>query len=387
LDGHRAVNELGVRAIDDHTLTITLEHRSPLFLERLAATAAMPCNQAAFQEAKGRYGLEKQFVMANGPFALEGWTDKQLTLRPNQNHGKEHHLTPPAVYLYIGREDERGRFLAGNTDLAEIPFSDVPAAQSAEKSINGFMASTWCIVFNQNDANWGNPFLRQGLALAIDRDIFSARLPENLSPADHLIPPAISLLEQSFRALAPRDPPLAFDGQKAARLFRMGLEALGLPALPATDLYVPDGGGHAVNMGLLQQSWQRHLDTYINIVAEPPEELEERFLAGDFQLLLMPFTPDSPRVESIIEALDTPELAARLGYRNPRLPDLIAAGKTASTPDGAILRFSQAERTLLADAVVIPVYHEAIWFATGRDVSGLEIYPYGGVYFRDGYRS
>jgi len=387
LEGKASPTELGVKAIDDHTLTITLEHRSPLFLELLSSTAAIPCNREAFQDAKGRYGLEKRFAMANGPYYLDGWTDRQLTLRPNPNYWGE--VPSPGVYIYIDREDPFGRFLSGSTDVIPlISSAEVTRAGGADASVGVFQTATWCIVFNQNDPVWGNPFMRQGLAHGVDRRVFEGRLPENLTPGDHLIPPSTLLTDKPFRLLVPQESPLGYDGIRARRLFTMGMEALGMNEFPITDMYVPDGGGHAANMGLIQGSWQRNLSAYVNIVTVPPEEIAERFSRGDYQILLMPITPENDGIEAVLGLFETSSRQNPFGYYNPRIDELIMLGLTAADLDTAAFRFSQAERTLLADAVVIPVYHGDSYYALGKDVHGVEVFPYGGrIYFGSGYRS
>ncbi|MCL2056922.1 MAG: hypothetical protein FWH02_06865, partial [Oscillospiraceae bacterium] len=156
-----------------------------------------------------------------------------------------------------------------------------------------------------------------------------------------------------------------------------GMEQLGLDALPATDLYVPVGSGHAANMGIIQSSWQNTLGVYINIAAIPPEEISERLGTGDFRLMLMPIVPENEKAHTALNFS-----RGRFGYNNPRVDELISYGINAADLNTAVFRISQAERTLLADAVAIPAYHETTYFAAGKDAHGATPSPFGGmVYF------
>ncbi|MDL2234177.1 peptide ABC transporter substrate-binding protein [Ruminococcaceae bacterium OttesenSCG-928-L11] len=385
--GSVGYGHLGVKALNDFTLEITLEHASPLFLELMATTAAMPCNEKAFQEARGRYGLEKKLVGANGPFYVDGWTDKQISLRVNSHYRSDRETLSGGVNLYIGREDSAGRVLSETTDVAKIPIASKTKALSDGLHVQTFEKTTWCIVFNLRDATWSNPLIRQGLAYALEYRFFTGMLTENFTATSVLVPPATLLGDHFYREQADKSTPLAYDTQKARTLFNMGLEALGLEHLPTTQFYVPDTGNHPLQMGLVQQGWQKNLAAYINIAPVSAQEIEERLVSGRFQVMLAPFSPSSPRVESLLSDFTGTSSRNWTGYENPRYDHLLDTAVNETSMDRAAIRFGQAERMLLADAVVIPVYFETTYYATGKEVEGIEIYPFGDrIYFKYGLK-
>lgn len=66
-------NQLGVTALDDHTLKVELNYPMPYFQQLLAVPAFYPMNQT-FVESKGKdYGTNSENTLYNGPFVLEGW--------------------------------------------------------------------------------------------------------------------------------------------------------------------------------------------------------------------------------------------------------------------------------------------------------------------------
>ena len=68
LSGQLDASSLGVQALDDHTVRFTLNYADPAFLEALAHSSAMPCNQKLFESANGKYGSTIQQSYSNGPF-------------------------------------------------------------------------------------------------------------------------------------------------------------------------------------------------------------------------------------------------------------------------------------------------------------------------------
>ena len=75
---------LGVLARDPQTVIFILERPDPGFLASLAHTAAMPCNQSAFEQTMGRYGLAIGYLVSNGPFTLGRWNASQIHLNRSE---------------------------------------------------------------------------------------------------------------------------------------------------------------------------------------------------------------------------------------------------------------------------------------------------------------
>ena len=76
---------LGVRADSDYTLEITLSQPNRQLPELLASSAAMPCNQAFYESTRGRYGLDVDTLMSNGPFYVSIWNnDTAIALRRSE---------------------------------------------------------------------------------------------------------------------------------------------------------------------------------------------------------------------------------------------------------------------------------------------------------------
>lgn len=378
LRGEAPVSALGVRAEDDRTLVITLAYPSPILPELLSSTAAMPCSERFFREARGRYGLEKKYIRSNGPFTLERWEDgKPIQLRKNEGYKSDKPVLAGGVNLYIGREDPAQLFLDGKSDAAVLSWENLPDAKNAQ--VYPFERTVWCIVFNQNHPLWGNALLRQGLAQSLDREILGAELPPNLRPTEVFIPPAMRLLDRSYRAYAGDASPLSFDAQQGRRLFELGLREQALQKLPGSAaLFVPDSPGATIYMGLAQQSWQKHLSAYINLEKKTALQVEDALRAGEYQMLLMPFSPATPRIQSLLGVFASDAGQNYFGYRNGRYDALLAEALRSTGEQQALEKYRQAESMLLLDAVVIPVYFETTYLAAAQDVQGLEFSPFAG---------
>ncbi len=125
INGKTAPETAAIFAPDDFTLEITLEYPSAEFLGMLSTAAAYPCNREFFDSTKGRYGLDDNSVMSNGPFYVRQWffdpygKHNILYMRRNEiNVNEKFQVLPSYVSFTIQNSD-----------------SDVPSASNISSSV------------------------------------------------------------------------------------------------------------------------------------------------------------------------------------------------------------------------------------------------------------
>jgi len=374
MDGTASLTDLGVNARGPGVVVFTLERPNPDFLQLLAGTPALPCNRRAFEESRGRYGLETRYVFSNGPFILRQWDNARfLHLDRNEQFREEKKALPGRVTLYIGRENPVKQFLDGRSDLVLIPSERLGEVSERQADFIPVERTVWALVFNQNAPPWGNPLLRQSLAMTIDRTLYEEALPYNLRATGAFIPPAMLSEGESFRALAGSPAPLEFNAAHGHRIFRRGLEIIGDDRLPETTLITPEA--HAPRMESVQAGWIRHLNADVEIVPAPPAEISERLRTGNYSIMLMPFSAAQPSPGALLQYFHS--TVNRFGYNNPRFDHTLAAAQGASPRELARF-YKTAENMLLEDAALIPVYFETSYYALTPGLTGVEIFPFGG---------
>lgn len=380
--GEAGVSALGVRADGSHRLIISLEYADPLFLSSLTDPAAAPCNEQAFTAARGRYGLEADLVCSNGPFELRSWSEANLQLRQSETYRSERPTVAGGVNFYLGREASE-QFLDGKTDVALL------SREQQENLPNGaevrpVQKTVWCIVFNQDHAVWGNALLRQGLSLAIDRELMATGVPASVNPATLLAPDAMRVMGKPYRELVTVETPLEFDTQRAVRLYEMGLDAQGLRELPGNaTILIPEEARLSLNIGELQQGWQKVLAAYINFDNATASQIQGSLSSSDFQMLVMPMTPGNSDITTLLSAFRSDSPQNYFGYRSAVYDALIDSAQDQVTPEAAAEKYAQAEKQLLIDAAVIPLFYETSYLAMSGGTSDIEVSSFGDhVYFK-----
>ena len=67
-------DQLGVKAVDEYTLEITLTNPMPSFLESTDASIFYPQREDIVEKYGDQYGSDADMMVYNGPFTVDEWT-------------------------------------------------------------------------------------------------------------------------------------------------------------------------------------------------------------------------------------------------------------------------------------------------------------------------
>lgn len=383
LDGTGDVSGLGVTAETAHRLVIALERPDSLLLERLCDPAAFPCNEQAYTASRGRYGLDMNSIATNGPFELNRWDDVRISVQKSESYRSEQETVAGMVHFFIGR-DAAEQFLDGKTDLALLTGAQRDELREGEAEILPITRTVWCIVFNQDSRLFGNALLRQGLAYSLDRENLAVGLSPGYAPTSLLVPDAMRVAGKPYREFGQHVASLEYDPQEGKRLFRLGLDALGYTELPGgVIILVPENAKADLAADVIQQGWQKYLSAYVNFEVAGATQIQNRLRNGDYQMLLMPFTPADSDILTLLGAFRSDSAQNYFGYAHDLYDSLLEQAGAQPTPERAAAKYAQAESALLSDAVVLPVAFEPSFLALASGVECLEISPFGDyIYFK-----
>ena len=398
LDGEVDYQSLGVQALDDYTLQIRLDRPDNLLPQRLAASYAMPCNEEFFLSTKGRYGLDADMLLYNGPFYIRKWShDEYVSMRRNPEYVSEKETIAGGIAFYIQEDGlDLDRLLDGEIDAMPVTADELDTVAEQGLSYDSFEDTVWVLLLN-NQWNLGTeeeplyPFgegdIRRAISHTVDRSLFSGQLAANLRPASTLVPSAIFFLGWPYRTLAGEESPIVTSSELAKRYQVTGLENLGLERLPTLTLLVPDTGNLPQVAGYLQQGITQSLSVYCGLEVVPQEELDSRVASGRFQLAVYPLTADYASPEAFLGAFTSGSGANFQGYADPTFDALLEEASGLSGRE-LLATYQQAEERLLSEGGAIPLFFETSYYAAAQGVSGLQFSPFlSGFSFRDAVKN
>lgn len=369
-DGMSASN-LGVSALDDYTLVITLESTCVDFLERLAESPFMPCNEDFFNLTGGRYGLSSEYLLCNGPFFVSYWDSQaSLTAKRSLTYSGESRVSPSFVYFYFNSDSrdisEKLRLGAYSaavfTSYALAPDSNV-TVERIEDSVYGFC-------FNCEDEVFSNENLRLALCSCIKRSDFD--LPEAMSGFyKGVVPPCCTAGELNYDAqVSGQLPTISYSAEKAAACWSTGLKQLGKASVSVTLLCLPEYDGV---MRSLLQGWQQTMGISLGVSVEAVEEtvLEQRLARGDYQLAFAPVHSSSSTASGFLSGFVKGREENIFNLDSPEYEEIIAGMMSVDSQQDILNGCYTAESYLINHAVFFPVYSSPTCFVQAQGVEDI----------------
>lgn len=195
--GKKKGEELGVKAVDDNTLEVTLKGPTPYFLEMLTHQAMYPVQKANVDKFKDDF-VKAGNLVSNGAYTLaENVPNDHIKLVKNPKFYEADQVKLDVVN-YIPTEDRAAgikRFEAGEVDsMNDMPteqLSDLKAKFGDQIHITPQLG-TYYYIFKTKKAPFDNPKLRRAISMIIDRDQLASKSWQNaMLPGYSMVPPGV----------------------------------------------------------------------------------------------------------------------------------------------------------------------------------------------------
>ncbi len=367
--GKLSEKHLGVRAIDDYTLEIELEHNDPDFLYALLQSACMPCNEEFFEATGGRYGLAVKYLIYNGPFYINNWVDDvSLSIRKNDYYYDSDSVTPLSVYFSIFDEQETRLGKLKDKTYSVSPLTKAQASEIADSkkyTVKAFDSAMMCFVFNCSDPILSNMNIRRAFASSIDYTSLKETLGE--TTAKGVVPSAMKIGSMKYRGSAAAIAP--YKNNNPAALFKKGLDQLDISSAELTVLCSEENEG-AVRK--LMQSWQAALgiDCAVFVEALSEADLANRLRKKDYQLALTTVTYHADTAFNALSRYKSDSADNIIGLHSKTYDALVDSIKLAEGLTSSIKAVEKCETHLISAAAIIPLYEEPVYYGMSKGVSG-----------------
>ncbi len=261
--GKADVSSLGVKAIDEKTLTITLCREDNDFLETLTTAVCMPCNEEFFEQSIGKYGLDAENTISNGCYRLTKWNKEDFGIRlyKNEDHSGDFDVQNAAVFIScIEDEAQVPRLVDGDCDMAFMPCSELDAANNAELETADVQNICWIMTVSRDF----NSEVRRAFALGFSTDIYSSALPNGFVAAKSIYPQILGINADNIGVTG-------YNIDEAKSVMSAQIGEMEDKKFPQTTLYYYDTDGIKELSTAIVGHWQQNFSTFVNI--EPSTNL------------------------------------------------------------------------------------------------------------------
>ena len=378
------IEELGVKAVDDTTLEVTLKQPTAYFNELLCLPAFMPLREDV-AGTDSSWSKDPQRTVANGPFVFAGYTEgKELILKKNDNYWNKD--TVAMDYIVARMLDEQMApvgmafgdisMTAGTVEQPQAQTdtagNTVEVPQLAE-TIEASSVDSNRIVSLVVNANTGNSYLkdakvRAALSQALDRTAAA-----QAAGGDAVAKPALSLSTQAGDILSAQP-----DTQAA------------LEAVKAVEAKDEDKSIEIVYLGneqtqaaleTVKSAWES-LGFSVTLTAQDPQTFTlSRNSLQYSDVLCSVWDADVQDQQLYLQPYLSSNMQSGCGYSNPEFDQLMLdaiQGEQAQRQSA----LTDAEKLLLSDAYVMPLYRQMVTITTDTaKVSGWSVSADGTLWF------
>ena len=352
--------DVGVKALDQRTLQVTLTNPTPYFLQLLDHYSLFPVHQATIEkfgkaDQRGtRWSYEGNLV-SNGPFKLDEWKiNRHITVTRNLHYWDNDNVALNGIVFkpVENTVTEERMFRAGQLHVT----SNVPAdkistyrkSNSTELKIAPYLG-TYFYRLNIKTPQLQDRRVRRALGMAIDRE----KLVENITKGGQI--PAYTMTPPGTMGYYPTST-LAFDPEGAKNL----LSEAGYPngeGFPAIEILYNTNEGHRKIAVALQEMWKDYLNIDIKLLNQEWKVYLATESAGDYQMSRGGWIGDYVDPNNFLDMFLCGGGNNRTGWCNEEYDRLILeVAPSQSSHEERLAVFQQAETMLLDDMPIIPVY-------------------------------
>lgn len=389
IEGKKPPSELGVRALNDNTLQITLEKPVAYLVATLAHGSLMPI-QKKLVEKFGDKWTDVANIVGNGPYQLaERVVNERIVMKRNPFYwNNAATVIEKVTFLPIPHQSaEYQRYRANEIDLTAD--GGVPSEQLAQirrdipkELVYWPQLGTYYYLFNFRTKPFDDVRVRKALSLAINRDIIAKSIVGTGETAAYSFTPVTTA---GYKAVTHEweNMTQAQRESEARKLLNEAGYGAGKPlkfellyntneqhkkiALAVASMWKKIG---PVEIELVNQEWKTFLDTRNN---------------GNFAVARSAWVADYNEPSTMLDLFHSKHGNNDGKYSNPKYDTIVDDAKSLLNESQRLASYQNAERQLAEDFPVAIVYHYSVRHLIKPWVQGYGRNPEGRIKTSDLY--
>ncbi len=360
LDGTLDPQALGVHALDARTLLIELDTAAPYLPGLLSHPSTFPVHRPSLP-ARGERFAHPGRLVSNGAYRLADWVVHSHVELVRNAHYHDAASVSIARVRYVATEDissEFKRYRAGELDVtAEIP--PVEAARIRRDYPQQLRIAPYLGVYFYGLNLTRPPFaqqaaLRRALSMVIDRELIADKVLQGLAlPAYSWVPPGTAGHVQQAPEWAQWPYPRRV--AEAQRLYREAGYSEHSPL--DTEIHYNTHDSHRRLATVVAAMWKQTLGVRARLVNQEFKVfLHTRRMRRDTQVYRAAWMADFDDPSSFLGLLHSAHGKNDSGWRDEAYDGLLAQAEGSADPALRAGVLQQAERLLLDETPVIPLY-------------------------------
>ncbi len=384
-EGSVSIEQVGVHALDAHTLRVELEQSTPYFLQLVATHFYYPAHASLV--AQGTHGNEAWQPVTNGPYQLEYWKrQNEFSAVPNRHYWDASAIRlDELVLVLLDNSTALQLFQKGELEWTGSPLSTLPSDALASLKREGTLqvlpaAGVYLLRVNTARPPFTHAKMRQAFALALNRQ----ELVEHVLQGGQI--PALGIVPPSFMPTPPlfRD----HDVAQARSLFEEALheQQLTVDTLPPVAIAYASGERAHKIAQVAQQQWKEVLGVQAQLHSMEAKVYYDRLKQHDYQLGVGSWFADFRDPIAFLEVFKLRNNGTNnTEWEDPVYIAQLDASSELVEEDQREKKLQEAETTLIREMPLIPLFYSAYNYVKKPTLKGVYFSELGYLDFKNGY--
>ncbi|BBH52808.1 peptide ABC transporter substrate-binding protein [Fluviispira sanaruensis] len=389
--GKKPLESLGVKAIDDRALEITLTHPIAYFLEILVMPNTYPVQKKNIEKYGEGAFTHVGNLVSNGPFVLSYRKNgDKITLTKNNNYWNKENIYLEKVN-YINTEDlnaEYRMFLSGQLHKTlQVPvdlYKSIKVKYARELRTKPFL-STYYYIFNLENPKFKDKNLRKALSMIVDRKIITETiLGTGQKPLYDFIPYGMKNYTQNKPEWA--DWSRAQQLEEAKKLYAAAGYSKEKPL--KLQIVYNTSENHKKIATSVASMWKKELGVEVESVNEEWKSMLDKRSLGQFEVMRMGNSATINDAYDFFSNLQSTNAANDPKFKNSEYDKYFALSEVELNPSKRKELQEQLGKIILEEVPVITFYSGTTNYLLKESVQGFKEnvknkYSLTGVYLRE----
>ncbi|CAI0878056.1 ABC transporter substrate-binding protein [Serratia grimesii] len=360
LTGKKSPQTLGIKAIDDKTLQVSLSESVPYFISMISRTALMPVKRSVVEKFGDKWTLPANYV-GNGAYRLNEWVvNEHIVLERSPSYwNNKKTVIDKATFLPISSEvSDVNRFRSGEIDITNsaIPpnlFAKMKKEIPEQLHVNPYLCTFYYEINNQR-APFTDPRVRAAVKLTLDRDIIANKIMgQGQIPAYSFTP----TFTEGAKFTAPEWAGWSQE-QRNTEAKKLLAEAGFNAANPLKFTLLYNTSDQNKQQAIAAASmWKKNLGADVTLRNQEWKTSLESRHQGQYDVARATWCGDYNEPSAFLNLVLSNSSINTIFYKSPTFDAIMAS--TLKAPDEAARAalYQQAEAQLDKDSALIPVYY------------------------------
>lgn len=385
--GKKDKSELGITAVDDKTLKVELEAPVSYFLSLMYFPTFYPVNEDFYNSVGDSFGTSPETTLSDGAFVLDSYEPAATSfhLTKNADYYDADRVKLAGLNYQVIQDSQQAlmSYQTGDLDITLVNGEQVDQVKDdpAFKAVGaGYL---WYVSPNISSVKeLANLNIRKAMTMAIDRDTLTTGILKDGSlPTYTAVPPQFATGPDGSDFSEDQtkfQDDCKFDADAAADYWKKGLEELGEDSVELEMIVDADDAPQKVAQ-VLKEQWESTLPGLtVDLKVEPKKQRVQDMQDGNFQVALTRWGPDYADPMTYLGMWVTNNSNNYGLWSNKDYDSIIAectTGDLATDAQGRWDKMYDAEKLVMDDAVIFPLYTQSNALMVNPKVTGIEYHP------------